>query len=146
MNRGDTLQLRAMLADPTMCGVYSVAQGVDDDYLEAARSLDFAGIAIDFDGCAGKDDALARMAAALHFPDWFGGNWDALADSLADLSWLPARGYVLLLERIDGWRAADPVAFETLSVILEDASARWAGDRIPFWALLPTHGAPHAGT
>ncbi|MGW2997195.1 barstar family protein, partial [Streptomyces sp. NPDC001193] len=22
-------------------------------------------------------------------PSWFGGNWDALADALIDLSWLP---------------------------------------------------------
>lgn len=138
MNRDDALQLRAMLADPTICGVYTVADGVDNDALEAARALDFAGIAIDFDGCAGKDDAIARVGTALHFPDWFGGNWDALADSLADLSWLPAPGYVLLLERIDAWRESDPAAFETLTTILEDASARWAADRVPFWVLLPT--------
>lgn len=142
MTPGDTLQLRATLADPAMCGVYAVPGGADDAYLEAARSLDFAGIAIDFDGCAGKDDALARIAGALRFPDWFGGNWDALADSLADLSWLPAPGYVLLLERIDAWRDADPDAFETLALVLEDASARWAGDRIPFWALLPARDPP----
>lgn len=146
MSDADTLQLRAMLADPSMCGVYAVPGDADVDYLEVARSLDFAGAAIDFTGCTGKDDALARIAAALRFPDWFGGNWDALADSLADLSWLPAPGYVLLLEHIDAWREADPLAFETLSNILDDASSRCAADRVPFWALLPTNGAPRAGT
>jgi hypothetical protein len=143
MNRDDNLQVRAMLADPTMCGVYTVARGADDDYLDAARSLDFAATAIDFDGCTGKDDAIARMAAALRFPEWFGGNWDALADSVADLSWLPAPGYLLLLARTDAWRDADPVAFGTLSAILEDASARWAGDRVPFWVLVPTRDPQH---
>lgn len=138
MNRGDALQLRSMLADPAVCGVYTVAAGVDADYLGAASSLDFAAVLVDFEGCTGKDDALARMATALRFPEWFGHNWDALADCLADLSWLPAPGYLLLLERTEAWREADPVAFETLSVILEDASGRWAAERIPFWALLPT--------
>jgi hypothetical protein len=142
MNRDDTLQLRAMLADPTMCGVYSVAMGADDDYLEAARALDFAAIAVDFDGCAGKDDALARIANALRFPAWFGGNWDALADSVADLSWLPAPGYLLLLARADAWREADPEAFGMLSAILEEASTRWAGERVPFWVLVPTRDPP----
>lgn len=146
MSDDDTLQLRAMLADPSMCGVYAVPGDADVDYLDVARSLDFAGVAIDFAGCVDKDDALARIAGALRFPGWFGGNWDALADSLADLSWLPAPGYVLLLERIDAWRDAEPVAFETLSDILDEASVRWARDRIPFWALLPTTGAPRAGT
>ena len=138
MNPADATTLRAMLADPSMCGVYAVEPGADDRYLEAARALDFAAIAIDFDGCGGKDDAIARIAAALRFPAWFGGNWDALADSLADLSWWPAPGYLLLLARTDAWREADPFAFETLWAILEDAAARWARERVPFWALLPT--------
>jgi hypothetical protein len=146
MSADGTLQLRAMLADPAMCGVYAVPGDAGVDYLDVARSLDFAGIAIDFAGCADKDDALARIAGALRFPDWFGGNWDALADSLADLSWLAAPGYVLLLEHIAAWRAADPIGFETLSDILDEASVRWARDRIPFWALLPTRGGPRAGT
>ena len=146
MSGDDTLQLRTMLADPAMCGVYAVPDDTNVDYLEAARALDFADVGVDFAGCTGKDDALARMAAALQFPDWFGGNWDALADSLADLSWLAAPGYVLLLEHIAAWRAADPIGFETLSDILDEASVRWARDRIPFWALLPTRDAPRAGT
>ena len=75
--------------------------------------------------------------------DTAAGRWNPVfADSLADLSWLPAHGYVLLLERIDGWREADPLAFETLSAIFEDAAARWAGDRVPFWVLLPTRDPP----
>jgi hypothetical protein len=86
--------------------------------------------------------ALARIAGALRFPDWFGGNWDALADSLADLAWLPAPGYVLLLARTDAWRDADPEGFETLASILAEASARWARERVPFWALLPTPDPP----
>jgi hypothetical protein len=142
MNPDDGLPLRAMLADPSLCGVYTVAPGADDDYLAAARALDFAAVAIDLDGCAGKDDAIARIAAALRFPEWFGGNWDALADSLADLSWLPAPGYVLLLARADAWRAADPAAFEALAAILEEAAGRWARERVPFWALLPTPDPP----
>ena len=142
MSAADALLLRAVLADPALCGVYTVPDDAGDAYLAAARTLDFTAVAVDFAGCTGKDDALARLAAALRFPSWFGGNWDALADSLADLSWLPAHGYVLLLERIDGWREADPLAFETLSAIFEDAAARWAGDRVPFWVLLPTRDPP----
>ena len=138
MSAPESLQLRGVLADPALCGVYTVPEGAGDRYLDAARALDFAAAPVDFEGCTGKDDAIARVAAALRFPAWFGGNWDALADSLADLSWLPAPGYMLLLERIGGWRNADPLAFETLSAILEDAAARWAGDRVPFWVLLPT--------
>ncbi len=137
MKPDDTLQLREFLADPAMCGVHAVDARADADYLDAARALDFAAVAIDFAGCTGKDDAIARIAAALGFPAWFGRNWDALADSLGDLSWLPAPGYLLLLTGTEAWRAADPETFDTLASILEDTAARWAADRVPFWALLP---------
>ena len=39
---------------------------------------------------------LEAIAKALDFPDWFGGNWDALEDCLTDLSWRPEASRVLL--------------------------------------------------
>ena len=86
---------------------------------------------------ADKAELLRRIAAALSFPDWFGHNWDALADSLEDLSWLPATGYLLLLERAQDWQtqAGDDAA--ALLDILNEASAQWAEARKPFWALFP---------
>ena len=44
-----------------------------------------------------KKAAIAAIAEALDFPDWFGQNLDALYDSLTDLSWLPAGEYVLVV-------------------------------------------------
>ena len=43
-------------------------------------------IRVDLAGCSDKATLLARLAAALQFPDWFGHNWDALSDCLTDLS------------------------------------------------------------
>src|SRR5699024_7231387 len=44
---------------------------------------------IELSGTTDKSEILTRIASALIFPDWFGHNWDALADCLGDLSWLP---------------------------------------------------------
>lgn len=57
-------------------------------------AADPATIAIELGDCTDKNAVLQRFARALHFPPWFGNNWDALADALDDLCWLdppPAR-------------------------------------------------------
>jgi RNAse (barnase) inhibitor barstar len=100
-------------------------------------ALDFAAVSIDLGGCTDKQEALERFQVALKFPDWFGGNWDALADCLADMSWWPAAGYLLLLEHAEGWREADPEEFDTALAIIDEAAQSWAAQHKPFWALLP---------
>ena len=42
-------------------------------------------VLIDCKGITEKDDLIQLFAKHLHFPDWFGGNMDALYDCLTDL-------------------------------------------------------------
>src|SRR5690242_7078030 len=48
---------------------------------------------------AGDTDliALRLLGQAFRFPSYFGMNWDAADECLADMSWEPAAGYVALL-------------------------------------------------
>lgn len=131
------VELRALLADSSQCGAYFVDMGDRDALVSVAQGLGFAMVSIDFADCRDKDDALTRIAQALDFPEWFGGNWDALADCLSDLSWKPADGYVLLLDNIQAWRTAAPGDFDTASDIFNEAATEWMQVRKPFWALMP---------
>ena len=133
----DDLALGSVLADPSLACTGFIARSERARYLAAANALGFTVAAIDFGGCTGKDDALARFARALRFPDWFGGNWDALQDCLSDLSWLRAEGYLLLLDDVAQWRAADPESFGITLDILEQAGNAWRLQLKPFWAVLP---------
>lgn len=90
-----------------------------------AVSLGLDAVRIDLDGCADKAEFLERAAAALGFPSWFGSNWDAFFDCLADLSWRPARGHLLVFENTADMRRHAPEALDTAVTILADAAVAW---------------------
>lgn len=102
---------------------------------------------IDLSDCRDKATLLARLASALQFPDWFGHNWDALADCLTDLSWLPAPGYRIVLTHAEALRAADPETLATAVEVLDTAAAWWAEEGITFEVvfsdLAPESPPPH---
>lgn len=128
---------RELLADPAQAGAYFIDARDARALADAAVELEYALARADFSGCQGKDEALQRIAVALRFPDWFGGNWDALNDSVNDLSWWPAPGYLLLIEHAAQWQAQYGEDAATLVEILNDAAQDWARSRVAFWALLP---------
>ena len=101
-----------------------------------ARSLGLDAVRIDLDGCSDKVALLERTASALGFPAWFGGNWDAFFDCLADLSWRPARGHVLVFENTGDMRRHAPEALDTALTILGDAAAAWNERGRPFRAFV----------
>ena len=133
----NALDLRALLADPLRSGAYFVDERDTAAMAEAGAALDFVVARADLSEDADKAAVLARLGAALRVPGWFGGNWDALADSLGDLSWLPAPGYLLLVEHAGMWRDADGDGFATLLAILDEAAADWRERNVAFWALVP---------
>ncbi|WP_051843918.1 barstar family protein [Streptomyces sp. NRRL S-813] len=94
-------------------------------------SDDLAGrllVTLDLDGVTDKAALMDRSARALALPDWFGRNWDALADSLSDPTVWPraaARQGLLLVVR--GWRAyaeANPGEWRTAQEVFAEAADR----------------------
>lgn len=123
-------KLLQRLADASKNGVYrvaradAVADAVKDSGLHLARVALRSG--------DGKAEILRQLAQAFAFPSWFGGNWDALEDCLADLSWSTATGEVLLIE---GAAAAAEDDIGVLRDILASTAAYWAERRRPFFAV-----------
>lgn len=118
-------KLTERLRDASRSGVYRVSRA--DEVLDALRGSEFLLERIAF---AEKETLLRNIAAALHFPDWFGGNWDALEDCLTDLSWREAPGTVLIFER-----AAPGDELGVLLDVLRSAAESWAARRKPFFAV-----------
>ena len=110
------------LTRPMLGGIYTVeASALDQLATEAARA-ELVVTSIDLTDCREKHELLRRLALALQIPEPFGENWDALADSLRDLSWLPGWGHVLLIEQADSLRGDAPEDFATLLGVLDDAA------------------------
>lgn len=91
----------------------------------AALKAGCAWMELDLGRARDKSSLLGMVAAELRFPPGFGGNWDAFADCLQDLSWLPAQGHVLMLEGGAGFAAVCPEAHTMLLTILEAVAADW---------------------
>lgn len=124
------------LDDAGRAGVYGVGHGDLDGLAALARDAGLKALRVDLAGCSDKRTLLLRIATRLDFPSQLGHNWDALADALRDLSWLPANGYALLFDQADALRRDAGEDFDTLLDVLNEASASWAEDGVPFWAFL----------
>ena len=83
-----------------------------------------------------KAELLDAVADALDFPAWTGRNWDALADALTDLSWLPPGPHVLVWPAPERLRAADPGAYRTAVEVLDQAAGTAADSARPLTVLL----------
>lgn len=75
--------------------------------------------------CKTSANLFAEFAQALKFPDYFGHNWDAMEECLADLEWLPAKGYVIVITDAGGVLPEDEEEYETFLEILRDAGEAW---------------------
>jgi RNAse (barnase) inhibitor barstar len=128
------------LTRPAQSGVYFV--GVDDiDRLARIAARDELHVCrIDLAGCHDKDELLRRLALSLQLPTTFGHNWDALADCLRDLGWLPAWGHVLLFEHADALRQAAEADFAILLGVLDDAATFGCDNDRPWFAFLALPG------
>ncbi|MCC8361837.1 barstar family protein [Lysobacter sp. A6] len=123
------------LADADNAGVYFVTMEDLDTLGVAARDAGLQVRRIDLGG-ADKHQLLLRISTALDFPNTFGRNWDALSDSLRDLSWLPKAGFALLFENGGALHQAEGEDFDSLLEILEESAQDWAEREVPFWSFI----------
>jgi RNAse (barnase) inhibitor barstar len=128
--------LNDVLEDETG-GVFFLPQhATPRDVQAAARRAKFAFFHIEGKNISRKEQLLNHVATALRFPNYFGGNWDALEECLTDMEWVDAEGYFIYYDHIDPLVAAHPDQFETLIEILRDAVASWKEDGTAMVVLL----------
>ncbi|BCK87145.1 hypothetical protein MIZ01_0916 [Sideroxyarcus emersonii] len=106
-------------------GVYRL-NCAPDDLRKSAAECGYVVFEANLADARGKGEVLAELARVIAAPDWFGHNWDALADALGDLSWKAAPGYVLVLH-------GEATGEEMLNDILDATVSFWKLQDKPFW-------------
>jgi len=85
---------------------------------------------------ATKADFLEASARALRFPSYFGQNWDAFEESLNDMGWAPAQGYLVVFDGAGSFARAQPNEFAVALDILRESARRWHEQGTPLIVLL----------
>jgi hypothetical protein len=136
---------RLLLNDSQFVRCVPLSQEEEELLRGEAAQKRYRFFAVDLADTQTPEDLMKRMARALSFPSYFGGNWDAFLDMVTDLSWNPAPGYVVLLRNA---AALLQLPSEQLAIFVRLCSAaveRWqSGEdeegktipRTPFYFLL----------
>lgn len=126
----DHLALR--LKDVKEAGVYVVNCELGD-VRAAAKEAGLVLFDVDLSEVRSKSEFMAAIAQKIEAPEWFGKNWDALADALTDLSWNNAPGYVLLLVHSTDHFNLLQNDHDVARDILETTVEYWKSQGKPFW-------------
>lgn len=131
-----TERYQTVLGDAGKAGVYHMPQMDAAPLIQAAEGIGFAAFRVDLSRAQDKRGLLDAVGKAMGFPEWFGHNFDALADCLNDLVWRPAEGYFVLLDHCDGIHGRAESDFVATLQVFAQAADEWREQGIPFWCFV----------
>lgn len=129
-----------LLEDFERAGVYHLTPGGMDALPDACAQADLQLIRVPLKETPRMAEALATLTKATQCPAHEGAHLDELAEMLSDFSWLPANGYVVLIEDADNLIASDPTSIQKLLESFQAANHHWQAQEVPFWAFIGLRG------
>lgn len=125
-------------------GIYQlISRAKADSLFGDMTEQGWRGFYIDGDQVTDKASFLQAAATAMEFPGYFGHNWDAFEESLNDLEWAPAKGYVLLYDNLANFADNAEDDWAVAHAIFLAAIERWQAEGVPFYMLI--RGTRHHG-
>jgi len=104
--------------------------------VESTRPLNFAIFCIDGEKINSKESLLGSIARSMRFPSYFGKNWDALEDSINDLSWWKVKGFLLIFEQADSFINSSIDEFFVFIEIISNTIKSWYVRGLPFYGVI----------
>ncbi|MFS2189218.1 barstar family protein [Mucilaginibacter sp. Mucisp84] len=88
----------------------------------------------------GEGELLKKLSEVLKFPDYFGGNWNAVYDCLCDFHWIEKKGVVLVHNVMPMLTEEKLKAYIE---VLHDATKSWGIDEAHYFkVMLPVKSMP----
>ena len=123
------MRLSELLTGAATAGVYRVGDETSPAAIErVAERAGWRVATVRVPEVVDKRSVLAAFQDALGFPDWFGRNLDAFADSLGDLATEP--GTLVVWHGAERLAAADPEAHRAMLSILRDRATTGGRARV----------------
>lgn len=97
--------------------------GLDHTFIDLKKSHD-------------KNSFLKTVADALKFPSYFGMNWDALNDSLTDMSWKLAAGQVIVFTNFNSIFENMAAEVEIIRNIFDSSTQHWRQRKVQFYIVI----------
>jgi hypothetical protein len=123
------------LKEPANAGVFHLSADARE-LASAAASSGLMVIYVDIHHAHDREDFLADAAKAMRFPERFSADWGAFADGLKDLSWLPAKGWVVILEKSKHFCGGHGHEFKDAMASMSAAAEHWRAQGKPFWTFI----------
>jgi RNAse (barnase) inhibitor barstar len=118
-------------------GVYwlkSPSPSADLSKLAKAQGLAF--FHLDGKNIERKEQFLNHAASVMHFPDYFGGNWDSFEECLTDMEWVNSDGFLIYFDHTDKFSQHHESQLETVVELFQDAVGYWKDESRPMLVLL----------
>jgi RNAse (barnase) inhibitor barstar len=124
------------LARPDIAGVFEIPEGGVDAVVAAATANQQHLWRVDMRAAKDREKMLKTLGEALDLPPWFGNNYDALVDCLCDLGWVPAAGYVIVMENCHNIHSMATPDFNMLLDIFAEVANAWREQDKAFWCFV----------
>lgn len=132
------VKLEELLKEEQIPGTYILDTNVEKETVrDIVEKHGFSFFSIDGEKVTDKDSFLAEAQLAMHFPDYFGGNWDALNDCLLDFSWhpTPTKRYVIFYKSFQNFARQNTGDF-LIAIQIMDRAAKEGSDNAKMYILL----------
>ncbi len=115
-------------AGPAVIEARGLTEQEASDAAQRLGKEDFAVRLLDGAAFSSEKALLDAIAAAFQFPGYFGRNWDALIDCWSDMAWLPASGYLCIIEKADVLERTHKDALDGLRNAAGHIAERWKNE------------------